>query len=104
MSSSSDESRKPAFYITDQREFWICPNGTSVVSNIPSERPPIDLEQVYTGEKLREVLLAYALNATLEWIYYGGFLVCESCTGSDAQRIANALNAEENDDDDYLGF
>jgi hypothetical protein len=46
-------------------------------------------------EEASAAAMNIALAAASDWFYYGGFLVCESCSPSDAQRIVAALNFTE---------
>ena len=65
------------------RRYWVGKNG-AVVSNWPAIR------KGYSAVHRQGML-----DGASEWAHSGGFLVCESCTSEDAQRIVDALNASE---------
>ena len=85
VTAMADYEHAPAFTLTSDtpRRYWVGKNG-AVVSNWPAIR------KGYSAVHRQGML-----DGASEWEHSGGFLICESCTSEDAQRIVDALNASE---------
>jgi len=82
-----DPERAPARRPDDPTRYWVGRNG-SVVCNKPRARMELSMLRAIDS-------VNFILAAIDEWNFYGGFLVCESCSPGDAERIVEALNFVE---------
>lgn len=76
----------------EPRRFWVGRGGHCVVSNQPARRLIVPREIAADLEALANLISSHVLDVASELHYYGGFIVCESCAGGDAETIADALN------------